>query len=51
MVYYLYLYCLSIVTVGALNDDTTLFVSVPGPSGLRVCILRFDADGGVSLVY
>lgn len=71
---YVYLYCLYLVAVGALGadgavgahgavgKDTTLFVSVPGPSsgphgpssgpsGLRVCSLRFDAEGRVRLSY
>jgi hypothetical protein len=57
---YVYLYCLYLVAVGALSTEskdrgaTTLFVSVPGPkgpSGLRVCLLRFDQEGRVSLSY
>jgi hypothetical protein len=69
---YVYLYCLYLVAVGALSTNskahgvTTLFVSVPGPSGpdgpnephglegpngLRVCLLRFDQEGRVSLSY
>jgi hypothetical protein len=78
---YVYLYCLYLVAVGALGTEskdrgtTTLFVSVPGPSGpsvlsgpkgpsvpngpkgpngpsgLRVCLLRFDREGRVSLSY
>ena len=78
---YVYLYCLYLVAVGSLSTNskahgvTTLFVSVPGPSGpsvlsgpkgpsvpngpkgpngpsgLRVCLLRFDREGRVSLSY
>ena len=69
---YVYLYCQYLVAVGAdgaVGKDTTLFVSVPGPSsgphgpssgphgpssgpsGLRVCLLRFDAEGRVRLSY
>ena len=63
---YVYLYCMYLVAVGALGTEskdrgvTTLFVSVPGPDGpngpsgphgLRVCLLRFDQEGRVSLSY
>jgi hypothetical protein len=62
--YCLYLVAVGALSAGSKDrGTTTLFVSVPGPrgpsvhsgpdgpNGLRVCLLRFDQEGRVSLSY
>ena len=48
---YTRLYCAYLVAVGKLRPPTTVFVSVPGTRALRVCLLRVDSTGRLSLLY
>jgi hypothetical protein len=48
---YARLYCAYLVAVGTLRAPTAVFVSVPGKRALRVCLLRVDSAGRLSLLH